>query len=458
MKRKLLVLAALFSVALFGQNNALSFDGANDYLFSYYGGVSSNNARTVEAWIRTTKITDPNSGGSQSVIVDWGAMGTGTRFTFNVLWNNTIRLEVGGNGVNGSTAVNDGNWHHVAVVYNPSLSSNSIKLFVDGNLDGQGDLTVSVNTSNTNAILVGQRVDNVNLFEGDIDEVRIWDIALSASQIASNYNKELCQFGSNLKLYFQFNHGTAGGSNTNVDQVTDLANGNDGTLINFALSGNSSNWIGGSTALASSSNSGSTVTLTGCNLVTLPSNGMTVTSTGTYRDTATGANGCDSIITYQVTVNTVDTSTTHSGAMISAMTGADSYQWVDCNNGFAAISGETNASFTASQNGSYAVVVTANGCTDTSACVTITGIGLREYAAQSFIVYPNPAANQHVKIDLTDRTESSTIRILDAKGAVYEEVLVPASTRQLEFNLKSGAYVIQHIESDNIYTQSLVVL
>ncbi len=74
-------------------------------------------------------------------------------------------LEVGGNGLSGVTAVNDGYWHHVAVVYDPN-ATNNYKLYVDGALDAQGNLTVATNTSSGTYIQIGKRVDGSNPFTG----------------------------------------------------------------------------------------------------------------------------------------------------------------------------------------------------------------------------------------------------------------------------------------------------
>lgn len=66
--------------------NGLSLDGTDDFVQTTYSGVSGNATRTVEAWIKTTTNCDPENGGVQKVIADWGAFTTGARFTFNVLW------------------------------------------------------------------------------------------------------------------------------------------------------------------------------------------------------------------------------------------------------------------------------------------------------------------------------------------------------------------------------------
>src|SRR5690606_11800861 len=87
------------------------------------------------------------------------------------------------------------------------------------------------------------------------------------------------------------------------------------------------------------------------------------------------------------------------GILTSEATGV-SYQWVDCNNGYTEISGETNQTFTPSSNGSYAVVVTSSSfaCPDTSACVVITNLGITDQEEDKWVVYPNPV-NDRLFID-----------------------------------------------------------
>jgi len=63
--------------------------------------------------------------------------------------------------------------------------------------------------------------------------------------------------------------------------------------------------------------------------------------------------------------------------LTATQTGA-TYQWLDCLNGFQPIAGETNQSFTPSNDGNYAVEITVNGCSDTSSCFLIEIIGVDE--------------------------------------------------------------------------------
>ena len=107
----------------------------------------------------------------------------------------------------------------------------------------------------------------------------------------------------------------------------------------------------------------------------------------------TAANGCDSTVTTNLTVeNNIDITTLVSGITITANQTGATYQWIDCDNGNQVIPGETNQSFTASVNGNYAVIVTQNSCSDTSACENISTVGIKTIAKNlSITVYPNPS-------------------------------------------------------------------
>ena len=220
---KRIFLTLLLPLGLFAQqpHNAIHFDGTDDYITTSGGNITSGNARTVEAWVRTDANCIPGSGGGkQKVVVDMGAFGTGTRYTLCLLWSNSVRIEVGGGGLSGSKAINDSLWHHIAAVYDPSSSTAKHRIYIDGSLEASGNLTTSVNTS-SGGVQIGRRVDGVNPFEGDIDEVRIWSAALSDATIAAHANQEICGNPTTLKAYYTFNQGNANGSNTSNTTLAD---------------------------------------------------------------------------------------------------------------------------------------------------------------------------------------------------------------------------------------------
>ena len=280
--------------------NALNFDGSDDFVQTSYGGVQGSAARTIEAWIKTSANCDPNSGGIQNVIADYGTFATGARFTLNVLWNNAPRIEISGGGLSGKTAVNDGNWHHVAAVYDPS-ATNKYSLYVDGVLDTAGNISTSLNTGSSNNLIIGKRIDNVRHFNGSIDEIRFWNVARTQAEIDSLNDQEICSNQSGLVAYYRFNQGTAGGSNSGVTTLPDKSSSsNNGSLNNFALSGSSSNWVSGP-SITAAPNSDTTFSVEKCKVYISPA-GQFIFSSQTLVETLTNSVGCDSILTINITI------------------------------------------------------------------------------------------------------------------------------------------------------------
>lgn len=176
--------------------------------------------------------------------------------------------------------------------------------------------------------------------------------------------------------------------------------------------------------------------------------GITYTSsnnTATYVFPGGAANGCDSVITLDLTINNVsDITTSTSGITITANNTSASYQWLDCGNNFATIAGATSASFSPTVNGSYAVELSENGCVDTSACVVINNIGFVENTlGERLSVFPNPTTGNFT-IDLGEEFELVDVQILDVAGK-----LISASehhntkTVQLHINQPTGVYFLK---------------
>ncbi|MFK7970789.1 MAG: S8 family serine peptidase, partial [Bacteroidia bacterium] len=144
---------------------------------------------------------------------------------------------------------------------------------------------------------------------------------------------------------------------------------------------------------------------------TLPS-GLTTRNTGTHIDTLQSLLGCDSIITTNVTVGRVNTIVTQNGTVLRADAATASYQWIDCATN-APIAGATTDTFEAILNGQYAVIITENGCSDTSTCFTVNSVGLQNAWAASVSVYPNPSTGIFM-VELGENVPSiQSIRVID---------------------------------------------
>ena len=101
-------------------------------------------------------------------------------------------------------------------------------------------------------------------------------------------------------------------------------------------------------------------------------------SSGIYNDVIPNSMGCDSILTIDLTLSPELTMTvTREGrTMIADQTGVY-YQWLDCDNSYSPIIGETYESFTSISDGNFAVEITSpEGCVDTTTCYNLTNTSL----------------------------------------------------------------------------------
>ena len=119
---------------------------------------------------------------------------------------------------------------------------------------------------------------------------------------------------------------------------------------------------------------GDTIALTACD--SLVWNGINYTSSGIYNQILTNLSGCDSVVTLDLGIISVDTSVSYviSSSTLTALAPNATYQWLDCNNNNTPVAGETNQNFSPTSNGNYAVEVTQNGCTAISNCYQINNL------------------------------------------------------------------------------------
>lgn len=102
------------------------------------------------------------------------------------------------------------------------------------------------------------------------------------------------------------------------------------------------------------------------------------TASGTYTDNFIGSNSCDSTVTTTVSVTDLDNTLSASGTTLTANETSASYQWIDCDNGNIAIAGATSQSYTPTVTGNYAVEVSSNNCSVTSSCILVDFTGINE--------------------------------------------------------------------------------
>ncbi len=207
--------------------------------------------------------------------------------------------------------------------------------------------------------------------------------------------------------------------------------------------------------------SAKTIDQTICNGSSYFFNGANRTSAGTYLDTLINYAGCDSLLTLNLTVHTVNTAVTQSGDMLTAnATGGVTYQWIDCDNSNAAIAGETNGSYTATSNGNYAVVINDGICVDTSICIPIVDAGVTTIDAANLIaIYPNPA-NQFFTLKSTN-TAIKFIEVINNIGDIVIRKEVTSATQDFDISKLAAALYVVKVKDKNetvLYQQKLNVI
>ncbi len=252
----LVLLIVCVNVNVFAQsNNALSFVAGNNsnvsipHAAQINFGTSTN--FTIEAWIKFSGTMAGYSG----IVAKASASWVGFQI---VIVNQKIAAEIRnltetmigtGEGLLGSSTLNDDNWHHVAMVVDRSATN--AKLYVDGVIEA--DVTNSAlggNLDNDGTMYIGSERNQNAFVNGLIDEVRIWSVARTQAELLANKGMEINPATSGLSAYYRFNQGTAGGNNSGVTTLLDVTSyHNNGTLKNFALTGTSSNWVSGNMAL-----------------------------------------------------------------------------------------------------------------------------------------------------------------------------------------------------------------
>ena len=201
----------------------------------------------------------------------------------------------------------------------------------------------------------------------------------------------------------------------------------------------------------------STDTQTACDSYLWIDGNTYTSSNNSATHTLTNAAGCDSVVTLDLTINTVDTAVTQNGATLTANSSGATYLWLDCDNSFIIISGETNQSYTATVDGNYAVEITLNGCVDTSACYSVTGVGIIENNfGDGLLLYPNPS-DGNFSIDLGYNFQNVKVSIMDLNGKLIRSVrYYQSQLLNLRLEEPAGVYLLIVESEDKRAAISLV--
>ncbi|MBP6334380.1 MAG: T9SS type A sorting domain-containing protein [Bacteroidia bacterium] len=190
-----------------------------------------------------------------------------------------------------------------------------------------------------------------------------------------------------------------------------------------------------------------------CSGDTMVFGSQTLTTSGIYTESYSTVYFCDSILELNLTVISPDVNVVQSGTMLTAPATSTAYQWIDCNTN-QAIPGETSQIFTATVNGQYAVIVTENGCTDTSACMAVSTVDISKLTSRPVQVYPTSTSGK-IAVVFQDVEKTIIVRILNLLGeVVFENAFSNQDNIQVDLaKFDSGSYIIQIDDSRQVTSQ-----
>ena len=273
MKRSIVPTSALsfffllfFSFTLIGQDNFLQFASGSDHVVVPHDEALDLSTFTIEAWINPCEIANFDVIAAKATDNSWSQ-----GFVLYLNGSNGLSLSVNwANVASSSSTMNLGSWYHVAGTYDGSTG----KVFING--VEEGSISYSNYVPEDGTLTLGLD-GSFYPYDGSMAEVRLWNIARTASDIQSTMSTRLSGDEANLVAYYPLNQGSCGNANDSESNATDASsNGLNGTLTGFALEGTESNWI-----CASANNTRCTLAeLPVSSLTTCAAQGGTLTSNG----------------------------------------------------------------------------------------------------------------------------------------------------------------------------------
>jgi hypothetical protein len=199
-------------------NTVMKFDGVNSYITASKSLMNNLSTFTLEGWVKALSLPE---GKTISLFGQNDVMEFGIDCQKLVVWTKDC-----GNWFHADAVYPLHEWHHVAVVGNGT----NVLLYLDGvPIKTGGSQTQNYGTS-SDPFQIGAGVwsgGKTDLFNGNIAEVRIWEVARTQAEIQADAYKRLSGKEPNLVAYYPLNEIRLEGS---TRKVLDLVGNNHGTV------------------------------------------------------------------------------------------------------------------------------------------------------------------------------------------------------------------------------------
>jgi hypothetical protein len=167
---------------------------------------------------------------------------------------------------------------------------------------------------------------------------------------------------------------------------------------------------------------------------------FTHNQSGLYSDTLKNINGCDSVVSLQLTVDTIVGQITKLPPDTLIMTGNGTITWLNCDSN-QLVDGATSDTFVPNTSGTYAAIVTIGNCSDTTNCVSAVVNGIQEISNEQVRIYPNPTNNM-LNIAFTSEAKYA-LSLHDMHGRTLFKVNGQGMFTSVDLsNYSSGLYIL----------------
>lgn len=294
-KYSLFLVLLIISGNLLAQRGALYFDGTDDYIVvTGNSKLNGMTAITIETWLYSSNFNTSPCADCAPIIWNQGKayrFGTGNgRLVSFSLQNISSPVTL-----TSSKQLALNTWHHIAGTYDGS----KMKIYIDGVATDSVSSTITITYGSTTADV--WIADPATGWGGILEESRIWDYARSKKEIQEGMLKKYPSTTTGLVLQYGYEDGTPYKNNTSVSTIKDNSSyKNNGTPTNFKLTDTVSNFVLGRSYCDTIVYSKFSVSQ--CVKYTVPSKKRTVSTSGTYNDTIISYQGCDSVMTIKVTI------------------------------------------------------------------------------------------------------------------------------------------------------------
>ena len=223
----------------FSNTKSIQLDGVDDFVNIGTTSLGITNAISISAWV---KIPTTNTGGGganiQMILNEDTTSGTARNWALSWRGTGTNNWQFYVYNTNGSFNIvsssgltpNDGNWHHLLATYDGTTNTDGLKLYVDGAspFTATASSTGIRSTSSAEATIGATSGGSAWRFEGNIDEVAVWNSAINISDVWDSSAVPFDISSSNPLSWWR-----CGDGDTAPILSDNGSGGNDGTMTNF---------------------------------------------------------------------------------------------------------------------------------------------------------------------------------------------------------------------------------